>query len=92
MKAIRIYIAGFLLLSVHVLSQNIDSLQNVYRTYYETKLLKASSNGRYVVLNHYNTYGKDEDELIDLNSNKITPLKKHDLYQFLDDDILFMRN
>ena len=92
MKAIRIYIAGFLLLSVHVLSQNIDSLQNVYRTYYETKLLKASSNGRYVVLNHYNTYGKDEDELIDLNSNKITQLKKHDLYQFLDDDILFMRN
>ena len=34
----------------------------------------------------------DDDELIDLNSNKITPLKKHDLYQFLDDDILFMRN
>lgn len=92
MKAIRMYIAGFMLLSVHVFSQNIDSLQNVYRTFYETKLLKASSDGRYVVLNHHNTYGKDEDELIDLNSNKITPLKKHDLYQFLDDDILFMRN
>ena len=92
MKAIRMYIAGLMLFSVHVFSQNIDSLQNVYRTYYETKLLKTSSDGRYAVLNHHNTYGKDDDELIDLNSNKITPLKKHDLYQFLDDDILFMRN
>ncbi|MBD3905406.1 prolyl oligopeptidase family serine peptidase [Chryseobacterium sp. Ch-15] len=92
MKAIRIYIAGFLLLSGFIFSQNIDSLQNVYRTYYETKLLKTNSAGRYAVLNHHNTYGKDEDELIDLKINKVTLLKKHDFYQFLDDDILFMRN
>lgn len=90
--AIRVYIVGFLLISKFVFAQNIDSLQNVYSTYYETKLLQTSADGRYAVLNHHNTYGKDEDELIDLKTKTVTSLKKHDLYQFVDHQVLFMRN
>lgn len=90
--AIRVYIVGFLLMSRFVFAQNIDSLQNVYSTYYETKLLQTSADGRYAVLNHHNTYGKDEDELIDLKTKTVTSLKKHDLYQFVDHQVLFMRN
>lgn len=92
MRAIRTYMLGFLLISSFMFAQNVDSLQNVYRTYYETRLLQASSDGRYAVLNHHNTYGKDDDELIDLKTKKITSLKKHDLYRFLDHEVLFMRN
>lgn len=74
------------------LSQNIDSVDNVYRKYHVTALLTASPSGQYVVMNHYNIYGKDEDELFDVSSGKGTALEKHLKYQFVGDDRLLMTN
>lgn len=92
MRAIKTYMAGFMLITGLISAQNVDSLQNVYSAYYETQLVETSADGRYALLNHHNTYGKDEDELIDLKTEKVTPLKKHDLYRFLGNQVLFMRS
>ncbi|WDF45989.1 prolyl oligopeptidase family serine peptidase [Chryseobacterium sp. KACC 21268] len=92
MKAIRIYIAGLLLIYGLGYSQNIDSLTALYKQFYQTALLTASPNGQYVVLKHTNTYGKDEDELVDIRSSKGTMLDKHVKYQFLGDDVILMQN
>ena len=92
MKAIRVYLLGLLFTYGLCLSQNIDSLNSVYGRYYETALLTVSPTGKYVVLNHNNTYGKDEDELFDVSIGKGMKLDKHNKYKFLNDNLLLMRN
>lgn len=92
MKAIKIYIAGLLLIYGLGYSQNIDSLTAIYKQFYQSALLTASPTGEYVVLKHTNTFGKDEDELLDVKSGKGTKLDKNDRYQFLNDNLLLMRN
>ncbi|KFC19698.1 alpha/beta hydrolase family protein [Chryseobacterium sp. FH1] len=89
---IRILALALMLIHGLYLSQNIDSVDNVYRKYHVTALLTASPSGRHVVLNHYNIYGKDEDELFDVRSGKGITLEKHLKYQFLGDDRLLMTN
>ncbi|MGG7437397.1 alpha/beta hydrolase family protein [Chryseobacterium arthrosphaerae] len=89
---IKMYLLAFLLLSGYCFSQNIDSVDSVYRQYYETAVLTTSPAGRYAVLNHTNTYGKDEDELFDIKAGKGIALGKHQKYQFLGDDVLLMHN
>lgn len=71
MRTIRIYMLGLLFIYGLCFPQNIDSLNSVYQQYYETALLKVSPAGKYVVLNHNNTYGKDEDELFDVKVSKV---------------------
>lgn len=92
MKAIRLYVLWLLFVHVSSFSQNIDSLDNVYRQYYETALLTSSPEGGYVVLNHTNTYGKDDFELFDIKLNKGTQLEKHLKFEFLTEDHLLMNS
>lgn len=92
MKAINILMLGFLLIRGLCFSQNLDSLNSVYRQYYETTLLTTSPSGRYAVVNHHNTYGKNDDELLDLKTGQRKILEKHDTYHFLVPDGLLMRN
>ncbi|SMP12386.1 alpha/beta hydrolase family protein [Chryseobacterium profundimaris] len=92
MKAIRIYLLGFLFIQGFCFSQNIDSLESIYSKYYETALLANSPEGRYVVLNHSNTYGKDDFELFDVKMDKGTKLEKHLKFQFLTGNLLLMQN
>lgn len=90
--AIRTLVFIFLLLPSCVFSQNIDSLETIYRQYHNTSLLKASPSGKYVILNHVNAYGKDEDELFDLKIGKGKLLDKAINYQFLGDEMLLSQN
>ncbi|MGO4709351.1 hypothetical protein AB4Y90_09580, partial [Chryseobacterium sp. 2TAF14] len=92
MMAIRLYVMGFLLVQSLYFSQNIDSLSKVYKQYYETVLLKTSPSGEYAVLNHHNTYGKDEDELFDITTRRGTIIDKHNTYIFFGSDVLLMVN
>lgn len=90
--AIRIYVSILLFIQGVCFSQNIDSLDSIYRQYYETSLLSVSPTGQFVVLHHTSTYGKDEDELFDVKAGKGTVLNKHNAYRFLGDDLLLMQN
>ncbi|QEC43634.1 hypothetical protein FSB84_18810 [Pseudobacter ginsenosidimutans] len=90
--AIRIYILALLLIPGLCYSQNIDSLQAIYSQYYETALLTVSPSGEYAVLNHHNTFGKNNDVLLDVKTGKSLSLDKHIRYQFLGDDCLLMQN
>lgn len=90
--AIRLYVMGFLLVQSLYFSQNIDSLNKVYKQYYETVLLKTSPSGEYAVLNHHNTYGKDEDELFDITTRRGKIIDKHNTYIFFGSDVLLMVN
>ena len=73
-------------------SQNIDSINAVYRKFYNTRLLAVSPSGQYAVLNHYNSYGKDEDELLDTKTGKVTELHKNQNYVFLKNNRLLIQN
>jgi len=88
----RFYILAFLFIQGLCWSQDIDSLNAVYKQYYETALRANSPNGRYVILNHSNTYGKNDYELLDVKKDKRTMLGNYDQFQFLNDDLLLMRN
>ena len=89
---IRICTLVLLLLHTVGFSQNIDSIDTVYRRYYHTRLLAVSPSGQYAVLNHYNTYGKDEDELLDTKTGRVTALHKNQKYVFLKNNHLLMQN
>ncbi len=88
--AIRIYIILMVVIQNFYYSQNIDSINAIYNQYYETSLLSASPSGRYAVLNHHNTYGKDEVLLLDAKTGKEQLLNRYFNYQFLDNDHIFM--
>lgn len=90
--AIRRYILGLLLIPGLCFSQNLDSLKAIYSQYYETALLTVSPSGEYAILNHHNTFGKNNDVLLDVKSGKSLALDKHISYQFLGDECLLMQN
>lgn len=83
--AIRINIITFLMLWLQGLAQTRDSLESGYSKFYNTSLQTVSSSGRYIVLNHINYYGKNEDELFDTLTKKSVGLGKNIGYKFLDD-------
>lgn len=88
----RLCMLAFLFILEFCLSQDIDSLNEVYKQYYETALRANSPNGRYIILHHSNTYGKSDYELLDGKKDKATMLGNYDKFQFLDDNLLVMRN
>jgi esterase/lipase len=92
MKAIKLYLIGLFLISGLYFSQNIDSLDSVYKQYYTTSLSATSPTGQHVVLNHSNAYGKNDDELITVNTGSKAVLEKHNQYHFLNAHLLLMRN
>ncbi|KUG10651.1 alpha/beta hydrolase family protein [Elizabethkingia miricola] len=92
MKAIKLYLTGMFLISKLYFSQNIDSLDSVYKQYYTTSLSTTSPTGEHVVLNHSNAYGKNDDELITVNTGSKKVLEKHTQYHFLNAHLLLMRN
>ncbi|MPS73043.1 MAG: hypothetical protein E2590_07795 [Chryseobacterium sp.] len=92
MMVTRLYVLVFLLVHGLCLSQDIDSLNAVYKQYYETALRANSSNGRFVILNHSNTYGKNDYELLDVKNGKGSILGNFDKFQFLNNNLLLMRN
>src|SRR6218665_22474 len=73
-------------------AQKNDSLESVYQKYYKTKLLAVSPSGKYLVLNHYNTFGKNENELFDTVERQDLSLGKYTEYKFLGEDRLMMSN
>ncbi|MCD9855769.1 prolyl oligopeptidase family serine peptidase [Epilithonimonas sp. JDS] len=92
MMATRLFFLLFFLIQGICHSQNLDSLNSVYRRYYETAMLAGSPGGEYVVLNHTNTYGRNDYELFDVKNNITTMLGNYDRFQFLSNDLLLMRN
>lgn len=90
--ATRIFLWVLFFIHGMCLSQNVDSLNAIYSQYYETTLLATNPSGQYVVLNHHNTFGKDEDELFDTKTGKSIKLDKHTNYQFVDNEYLFSKH
>ncbi|SHM23825.1 Dipeptidyl aminopeptidase/acylaminoacyl peptidase [Chryseobacterium carnipullorum] len=88
---IRFWTFVFLLTQAYCFSQNIDSLDSVYSQFYKTDLLTVSPSGKYAVVNHNNTYGKNEDEIVDLKTGKGTVVEKHIKYSFVGDEDLIMQ-
>jgi hypothetical protein len=88
--ATRINIIILIILWLQSRAQTTDSLESGYSKFYNTSLLAVSSSGQYIVLNHINYYGKNEDELFDSVTKKSVGLGKNLGYKFLDDHHLMI--
>jgi len=89
--AIRIHFVISLFIMLFCRGQSTESLEAGYDKYYSTSLLTSSPSGEYIVLNHLNSFGKNEDELFNTENRRSVNLGKYLKYKFLGNAHLLMR-
>jgi len=90
-KKIKIILCLFLFIWGYTQDSNaIKKVQEEYKKYYNTYIQSISSNGTFIIQNHANEYGKNEDFLYNTHTKEYTSIPKGSDYHFIKEDYLLI--
>lgn len=96
-KILKFALYAFLLFSYnfHINAQvndslAIDKIEQYYKKFHHTDIIAWNKNRDKIVLKHFNNYGVNRYELVDLKTKQTSPLPPSLQYNFFDDDNLVM--
>lgn len=71
-------------------SNAIKKVQEEYKKYYNIYVQNISNNGKYIIQNHSNEYGKNEDILYNTQTKESVSIPKGSDYHFVKEDYLLI--
>lgn len=71
-------------------SITIKKVQEEYKKYYNIYVQNISNNGKYIIQNHTNEYGKNEDILYNTQTKESVSMPKGSDYHFVKEDYLLI--
>ena len=86
-KKIKIILCLFLFIWGYTQDSNaIKKVQEEYKNYYNTYVQSISNKGKFIIQNHANEYGKNDDFLYNTHTKVYTSIPKGSDYHFIKED------